>query len=82
MKVKQISSQEELDKRLKETDSTVYCYVRLNYGLKSSKDITLTEEGDYNVFNGIDNSEEVIKHNELAKSFIGEAISKGAFYEY
>lgn len=82
MKVKQINSQEELDKRLKETDSTVYCYVRLNYGLKSSKDITLTEEGDYNVFNGIDNSEEIIKHSDLAKSFIGEAISKGAFYEY
>ncbi len=82
MKVKQISSQEELDKRLKETDNTMYCYVRLNYGLKSSKDITLTEEGDYNVFNGIDNSEEIIKHNDLAKSFIGEAISKGAFYEY
>lgn len=80
-KVLRVESQEDLDKRL-EGGKTLDCFVQLNFGLRSSKDIALTKEGDYWVFNGIDSTEEVIKHDDLMKTFIGEAISKGAFYEY
>lgn len=77
-----ISSQEELDKLLKEADGImIEGFVQLNFGVRSSKTVTLNSNGDYGVFNHIDGSEEIIKHDDLMKSFpIGEAISKGAFY--
>lgn len=78
-----INSQEELDNRLKQSNNNLLnCFVQLNFGLRSSKDISFNENGDYYIYNGIDDSEEIIKHKDLMKSFIGEAISKGALYEY
>lgn len=78
-----IKSQEELDELLNNEDITVLdCFVQLNHSIRTSKDITLTDEGDYNVFNYIDDTEEVILHDELMDSIIGEAITKGAFYRY
>lgn len=77
-----INSQEELDKRIKESKAKLLdCFVQLNFGLRSSKEISISETGDYWVYNAVDDSEETIKHEDLMKTFIGEAISKGALYE-
>lgn len=79
-----INSQEELDKRIKDSKSKVLdCFVQLNFGLRSSKEISMSETGDcYMVYNAIDDSEETISHEDLMGTFIGEAISKGALYKY
>ncbi len=78
-----INSQEELDEILYKLDGDpLDCFVILNFGIRSSKQITLTDTGDYWVYNEVDDSEENIKHSQLMKSFIGEAISKGALYKY
>lgn len=76
-----INSQEELDELLKE-EETIDCFVQLNFGLRSSKEISKDDTGDYWVYNAVDDSEENIKHSQLMKTFIGEAISKGALYKY
>lgn len=77
-----ISSQEVLDALLEGENNTVECFVQLNYGLISSKQISKDDNGDYWVYNKIDDSEEIIKHSHLMKTFLGEAISKGALYKY
>ena len=80
-----IKTQQELDELLKEkkkNDAFLACFVALNFGIRSSKDIMLNDNGDYCIFNEIDGSDEVIKHDELMNSFIGEAISKGALYKF
>lgn len=77
-----ISSQEELDLLLDKNEGILYCFIALNFGCRSSKDIHLNEKGDYEIISYIDDSEETIKHDDLMKSFIGEAISKGALYRY
>lgn len=77
-----ISNQEELDSLLKASSEPLECFVALNFGLRSSKDISITEDGNYFVFHNIDCSEEVIPHKDLMKNFIGEAIIKGALYKY
>lgn len=77
-----IDSQEKLDLVLKAANEPLAFFVALNFGLRSSKDISLTEDGDYYVYHYIDSSEEVIPHNKLMKDFIGEAITKGALYLY
>lgn len=80
-----INSQEELDSLLEkslQTDTPLACFVALNFGLRSSKDISFTENNDYFVFHHIDDSEEYIPHKELMHNFIGEAITKGALYKY
>ena len=77
-----INSEEELDNRLKQNNGNpLHCFVQLNFGFRSSKDISFNENGDYFICNLIDDSEEIIKHKDLIKSFIGQAISKGALYE-
>ena len=78
-----INSQEELDKRIKDSKSKMLeCFVQLNFGLRSSKEISMNETGDcYMIYNAIDDSEETVSHEDLMKTFIGEAISKGALYE-
>ena len=81
-KYQKINSQEELDNLFKETDGPVECFVQLNFGIRSSKQISMDDNGDYWVYNEIDDSEENIKHSQLMKTFIGEAISKGALYKY
>ena len=78
---KQIKDQSELD-RLISKGISVNCYIKLKYGLRSSKDISLTENNDYFVFNSIDDSVEIIPRNKLKNTLLGEALSKGALYRY
>lgn len=79
-----IINQEELDDLLKDLKegSTLNCFVQLNFGLRSSKEISFNANGDYSIFNEIDGSEETIEHDNLMSTFIGEALEKGALYEY
>lgn len=79
-----ISSQSELDDLIKKVKGgyPLQCFVLLNFGARSSKDISLNENNDYHIYNEIDNSEEIIVHSQLMSTFIGEAISKGALYKY
>lgn len=79
-----INSQKELDDLIRkvEGDYPLECFVLLNFGIRSSKDISLNENNDYQVYNEIDDSEETIVHSKLMSSFIGKAISKGALYKY
>ena len=79
-----INSQKELDDLIKNVKGgySLECFVLLNFGLRSSKDISFNENNDYYVYNTVDDSEEIIVHSQLMNSFIGEAISKGALYKY
>lgn len=79
-----INSQQELDELIKKVEGgyPLECFVLLNFGIRSSKDISLNENNDYHVYNESDDSEETIIHSQLMSSFIGEAISKGALYKY
>lgn len=83
-KYQRINSQEELDEVLENLneDSVLDCFVQLNFGIRSSKAISRDDNGDYWVYNEVDDSEENIKHSQLMKTFIGEAISKGVLYKY
>ena len=81
--MKKILSQEQLDELIHSSEDEILdCFVRLNYGLRSSKSIAF--DGDsYYIYNEIDDSENIVKHNKLMDSFpIGEAIKKGALYAY
>ena len=81
--MKKIISQEQLDRLIeKNSDRSLDCFVLLNYGLRSSKSIT--SDGDsYYIYNEIDDSENIVKHDKLMDSFpIGEAIKKGVLYSY
>lgn len=79
-----INSQKELDDLIRkvEGDYPLECFVLLNFGIRSSKDISLNENNDYLIYNEIDDSEETIVHSKLMSSFIGKAISKGTLYKY
>lgn len=79
-----INSQKELDDLIKNVKGRypLECFVLLNFGARSSKDISLNENNDYHIYNEIDDSEENIVHSQLMSTFIGEAISKGALYKY
>lgn len=78
-----ILSQEQLDDIIeKGLNNPLDCFVLLNYGLRSSKEITFNDYGDYCVYNECDDSEEIIPHDSLMSSFLGEAINKGALYSY
>lgn len=79
-----INSQKELDDLIRKVEGgyPLECFVLLNFGIRSSKDILLNENNDYHIYNEIDDSEEIIVHSQLMSSFIGEAINKGALYKY
>jgi hypothetical protein len=80
LKVKSIKH---LNKLLKQ-DFNSY-FILLNGGLRSSKDIYLTAEGSYQIFNDIDDSEDILTEKELFDTSItniGKAIRIGAFYSY
>lgn len=79
-----INSQKELDDLIRKVEGgyPLECFVLLNFGIRSSKGISLNENNDYQVYNEIDDSEETIVHSQLMSSFIGKAISKGALYKY
>ena len=78
-----ILSQKQLDRLIeKNSDRSLDCFVLLNYGLRSSKSITF-DGNSYYIYNEIDDSGDIVKHNKLMDSFpIGEAIKKGALYTY
>lgn len=84
LKPQRINSQEELDKLIKEVREgyPLECFIQLNFGLRSSKFISLNENGDYYLYNECDDSEETIVHSTLMDTLIGEAINKGALYKY
>lgn len=81
---KKINSQEELDSLLSKVaeGDSLDCFIQLNYGLRSSKAISMLDNGDYYILNEVDDSEEIVEHNELMSSFIGEAMDKGALYKW
>lgn len=85
-KYQRINTQEELDKFIKEAqekdDSALECFVLLDFGLRSSKEISLIGEDTYYIYNEIDDTDETVKHNDLMRSYIGNMISKGALYKY
>lgn len=83
-KLIQIKTQEELDNLIKKQKAgyPLECFVQLNFGIRSSKFISLDEDYNYYVYNECDDSEEKISHSNLMTTFIGEAISKGALYKY
>lgn len=81
---RKITSQQELDELIRKVrkGNPLDCFVLLNFGIRSSKQISLNENGDYYVYNECDDSEEVINHGSFMSSFLGEALSKGALYKY
>lgn len=60
------------------------CFILLNFGLRSSKDIEYDESSDaWNILNHIDDTEQVVSTKELSeKTNIIEALEKGALYKY
>lgn len=79
-----IETQEQLDKLLgkRSMEHPLECFIQLNFGIRSSKEISMTKEGDYWILNEIDGSEEIVAHDKFMESFFGEAMSKGALYKY
>lgn len=66
-------------------DSIVEYFISLGNGrLRSSKDIEYNSVNNtFEIFNHIDDTREVLTEDELnTKSNIGEAITKGALYQY
>jgi hypothetical protein len=80
--MRKISSLEELKKLASE--STVYAFIHLNYGLKSSKDISYDKESDtWEIYNSIDDVEQTLNTKELGEcTNIIKAIENGALYQY
>lgn len=80
--MEKINNQEELDSLIEQKEN-LSCFISLAEGMaRSSKDISFDENGDYEVYNEIDDTDEVIPHDRLSQSSIGEALEKGALYKY
>lgn len=79
-----IESQEKLDALIKKSkkDQPLECFILLRFGLRSSKFISLNENGDYYIYHECDDTEETVNHSTLMDTFIGKAIQGGAFYKY
>ncbi len=56
-------------------------FILLNGNFRSSKTIEYIDN-EFHILHQIDDSDETITELELSKSFIAEAIEKGAFYLY
>ena len=63
---------------------TVDCFIQLNYGCRSSKNISYDRDADtWYIFHEIDDSEQTVHTKDLKeKTNIIEALDKGALYEY
>lgn len=81
-KPQQIPTQESLDTLLNISPDPLDCFILLNYGLRTSKQISYTEDGDYHIYHEVDDTEETIPHDELPNHFIGQAMQAGALYKY
>lgn len=80
--MEKINNQEELDSLIEQKEN-LSCFISLAGGTaRSSKDISFDENGDYEVYNEIDDTDEVIPYDKLSQSSIGEALEKGALYKY
>ena len=78
-----INSQEELDTLIENNlGNPLDCFILLNYGLRSSKEIAFNDNGDYFIYNECDDTEEVIPYDSLMSSFIGKAIDNNALFKY
>ncbi len=81
----QIKNIKDLDKLLETSENhSLECFVALNGGARSSKDI-YKENNIYYVYNYIDDTEDSFTEEELfdpSKTIIGEAINSGNFYVY
>ena len=80
----QINSIEELKEKASVTDSFddgFECYIRLNFGAKSSKSIKYFDD-KFHIIHEIDDSCEIMSNNDIIDSHIGLAISRGALISY
>lgn len=78
-----ITTQEQLNQMIdKANDGVLQCFVALNLGLRSSKEIYYNDSTSYYVYNEIDDSEDIISFDKFKDSFIGEAMTKGALFAY
>lgn len=61
------------------------CYIVIAGIIRSSKSISMNEDGTFSVTNQKDGSEDLFKEEELSNpelSIIGKAIQKGQFHSY
>lgn len=81
--MKQIKDIEEL-KTLAEREEGAEVFIRLNYGLRSSKNITYDRDSDsWWIYNGADDSEQRLNTGQLSEETnIQEALDKGALWLY
>lgn len=78
-----VTTQEQLNQMIdKANDGVLQCFVTLNLGLCSSKEIYYNDNTSYYVYNEIDDSEDIIPFDKFKDSFIGEAMTKGALFVY
>lgn len=79
-----IDSQEELDALIssRRHHNPLYCFILLRAGLKASKDISFNDYGDYCVYNNVDDTTDIIEHDDIMSTYLGEAIEKGLLYKY
>ena len=63
---------------------SIDCFIQLNYGLRSSKNISYDRDADtWYIFNEIDDTEQTVSTKDLKEQTnIIEALDKGALYEY
>ena len=81
----QIKNIKDLDKLLETSENhSLECFVALNGGARSSKDV-YKENNIYYVYNYVDDTENSFTEEELfdsSKTIIGDAITSGNFYVY
>lgn len=81
--MKQVKDIEEL-KKLALEEEGAEIFIRLNHGLRSSKNITYDDESDtWWIYNGADDTEQRCSTKELGEiTNIIEALDKGALWQY
>jgi len=65
-------------------DNSIECFIELNGGFRSNKEISYnSNEKLFYIINNIDDSEQELNEEQLfTESNIGEAITKGSFWQY
>jgi len=80
--MKQIKDIKELKEIAK--DEYIDCFIKLNGGIRYSKDIQFAE-GKFYVFNSIDGTDDELTEEQLFDidySDVGDALNKGALFRY
>jgi hypothetical protein len=80
---KKIKTVEELRKLSK--DEPIDCFIALSGGICRSSKSVFYDSGEkiFSIINEIDDTEDILTEKELfTKSNVGEAIRKGAFFQY